>query len=30
MPDLTFVFGPNNTFFFDSPKSWRLCVLRRL
>lgn len=23
MPELTFVFGPNNTFFFDSPKSWK-------
>ncbi|KAF2258382.1 hypothetical protein CC78DRAFT_587228 [Lojkania enalia] len=23
MPELTFVFGPNNTFFFDCPKSWK-------
>ncbi|KAF2467247.1 uncharacterized protein BDR25DRAFT_317004 [Lindgomyces ingoldianus] len=23
MPQLTFVFGPNNTFFFDCPKSWK-------
>lgn len=23
MPLLTFIFGPNNTFFFDSPKSWK-------
>jgi len=23
MPELTFVFGPNNTFFFDSPKAWK-------
>jgi len=26
MPLLTFIFGPNNTFFFDSPKSWKLYV----
>ncbi|KAF2192479.1 hypothetical protein K469DRAFT_800457 [Zopfia rhizophila CBS 207.26] len=23
MPELTFIFGPNNTFFFDCPKSWK-------
>lgn len=24
MPEITFVFGPNNTFFFDCPKTWKL------
>jgi hypothetical protein len=24
MSELTFIFGPNKTFFFDSPKSWKL------
>ncbi|KAF1842372.1 uncharacterized protein K460DRAFT_370340 [Cucurbitaria berberidis CBS 394.84] len=23
MPEITFVFGPNNTFFFDCPKTWK-------
>jgi hypothetical protein len=23
MPEITFIFGPNNTFFFDCPKSWK-------
>jgi hypothetical protein len=24
MPGITFVFGPNGSFFFDSPTAWKL------
>lgn len=29
MPEITFVFGPNNTFFFDCPNVWKLYVALR-
>jgi hypothetical protein len=24
MPEITFVFGPSDSFFFDCPKAWKL------
>jgi hypothetical protein len=30
MPEITFVFGPSDSFFFDCPKAWKLYVMSTL